>query len=629
MFASSLPHASLGPRFVAALAMALAACSANSDPPATVQAKITATAETTLNTFIGAGVCLQIDQQTAGGLDGADANLVVGLDYDKSVSVNAPSSTKCTSWTDWTAYDPAIDANHRLLDQDNADGRDPTAFPRSDSCVGPANVVSKMDLGYVGAASNNDFVYLDVMRRSNLGDAGYVWVFTKLAPDYGEDLAVCRAGEKLLQFKISTGDVLVFGHYKTGGGPLLRVFTAKERETPITLDAVGAINFENGSVWTETPTAIAAVAVNTTTTDPGTWGLAGAVKPVKGGYLDTELFAEAAITTATFTGGGSACGATYWAAVITRSSGSGGTSPDVKDVAGPAMFNFGSVDVTAKAEPNCNNQIKLTATVTANGTVTETAKCTWQELDAAGKPIPEKTLEGCTVTVENANGEHSYLVEATTVDGCTKKSSVVKAAAFAAPTVKAAMDPSCEETVEYGATPSDVNGDASYAWSFTGCGPAAAPTAQSGKIASPADALCTGEVVLTVQRGALVCTASASATATAYKPIAVTLAAAAAPAVCAAGAINASLEDAVTFVATPSGGHGAYAYTWLLDDTPLDASVCSTATCTVHPAESVACTTHKLAVTVEDQEPECLAKTSNAMKYQKLTGVAVGPYPGS
>jgi len=623
---------SIGPRFVAALAIATAACSASTPETPSEQAKTTkqvVVAPASYDTFIGSSKMLQIDQATTA-ITGPDANLFTGNDpADGTASYNKPcalGASVCASktWIDWENLPPA---NHQLVDLDGTDGKDASAFPRADACVGPANVVSKMDLGYVGVASNNEYVYLDVMRRSNLGDAGYVWIFTKKAPPFETDTS-CHPGEKLLKFDISVGDVLVFGHYKTGGGPLLRVFKAQSAGM---YDAVGAINFDNATLWQEDTTAVAAVAVNTTKTEPGTWGTGGAIKLV-GGDFDTELFAEAAVTTSTFTGSSSACGQSFYAAVITRSSGSGGTSPDVKDVAGPAKFNFGSVQATAAATPTCTGTIDLAATVTTDGTTPVTgATCKWYDVVGATET---EISTSCSPTITLGTtalpyGSHTFRVKVVDPDGCAATSADVTAAAWPAPTATADLTAQCNSTFDYTGSASGVQGTASYAWTFTHGSPPTTDgtsTTLSGSLAATAGTTYTGKLVVTDTRsngkgGQLVCNSlPATDTALPYAPVTLSLSASANPLACSATEPSTPIGDAVTFTATAGGGDGSYVYSWLIDGAP---AACSTATCTIDPAATATCARHTIAVSVDDGASICAGQSAGPKVYKKVTTVTV------
>lgn len=621
--------ATFGPRFVAALAIVTAACSASTpDTPEgkTTTNKVVVSTEE-YDTFIGSSKFLQIDQ-AASTFTGPDANLFSTADpADGTASYNKPcalGSGICASktWIDWNDLPPA---NHQLVDLDNPDGKDASAFPRSDACVGPANVVSKMDLGYVGVASNNEYVYLDVMRRSNLGDAGYVWIFTKKAPP-ADTSTTCHPGEKLLRFDISVGDVLVFGHYKTGGGPLLRVFKAQSAGV---YDAVAAINFDNAGLWQEDASGIAGVAVNTTKTRPGAWGTGGALKLI-GGDFDTELFAEAAVTTATFSGGGSACGQTFHAAVITRSSGSGGTSPDVKDVAGPAKFNFGSVQATAAATPTCTGTIALTSTITSDGTTPVVgATCKWY--DVVGTTETEISTDcNPTITLGGsglAYGAHTFRLKVVDPDGCGATAADVTAAAWPAPTANADLTATCSSSFDYSGSGGGVQGTASYAWTFThGSVTDGTSTTATGTMAGTAGTTYTGSLVVTDTRsngkgGQLVCSsAPATDTALPYAPITVSLGASANPLMCSAADPNTSIGDAVTFTATVGGGDGSYVYAWTIDGSPV---ACATATCAIDPAAEVTCARHTIAVAVDDGTTLCAGNSAGPKIYKKVTTVTV------
>jgi hypothetical protein len=179
-------------------------------------------AGTTLNTRISEFV--EIDQLNASPAP-EDANLVTGPDSDGSASRQFPGAGTFIDWNELGVA--ARKANHLLIDANDSRGRDPTSFPRSNECVGPSQVLSKMDLTYISAANNSQYAYFGVQRSNNNGDAGYYWVFTKKTPHMTAGQAPCQADEKRLVYDFSAGDVLLAGHFKPNGAPLLRVFKAK------------------------------------------------------------------------------------------------------------------------------------------------------------------------------------------------------------------------------------------------------------------------------------------------------------------------------------------------------------------------------------------------------------------
>src|SRR5215211_3348238 len=272
--------------------------------PSTAAARSSLESIPILNTQIAQS--LEIDQANLAGLDPRDANLFTSADpADGTASFEKPTGGPA-AFIDWHDLTSDI-GNHQLLDLDLASGKDPGSFPQSNECVGASMVLSKMDLRYIAAANNNKHAYFAVLRSNNNGDAGYYWLFTKLQPKMNAGEAPCNAAQSRLLYDITPGDVLLGGHFHPNGTPLLRIFTAKITSSNVT--AVHAIDFTNSALWLENSNGIDAVAVNTTITTPGGFGSAGAIA-MSGANLDTEVFAEAAVSVNIFTGGNN-CGATF------------------------------------------------------------------------------------------------------------------------------------------------------------------------------------------------------------------------------------------------------------------------------------------------------------------------------
>lgn len=454
-----------------AVAVAIAACGGVRDSDGTGGGENVGTVEQrltnaqTLNTFINSS--LEIDQVTPGSLQPQDANLFTGNDpADGTASKQAPTGGP-GSWIDWNDLGADV-ANHRLLDVDLQSGKDPTAFPQSNECVGAANVLSKMDLRYVAAANNNKYAYFGVLRSNNNGDAGYYWLFTKKSPKMNAGEAPCNAQQQRLLYDIGVGDVLLAGHFHPNGSPLLRVFTAKSAQNNVT--AVNAVDFTS-NLWAEQNSAVSAVAVNTTVTAPGALGHDGVVA-MSGQNLDTEVFAEAAVDLAVFTGQSNQCGATYYGSVITRSSGAGGTSPDLKDLAGPALFNFGSVTATATLTGGCSNSLAYSATgLGMDGQPLQNPTCAWVFDNGAASSA------SCSGVLSVAPGTHSAVV--TVTDGnsaCQATGSASGAQVFSPLGISLALQssaPTCpsmsSDAVSYAANVTGGTGQNSIAWTGATC----------------------------------------------------------------------------------------------------------------------------------------------------------------
>lgn len=572
-----------------------------------------------LNTFDSR--CLQIDQLAAPAVPPADANLFTGGDpADGTASRNFPVCTSGT-YIDWQDLGTDL-PNHRLLDCPGdptqcTSGKDPSSFPRSNECVGPSSVLSKMDLTYVAASSNSQFAYFAVQRANNNGDAAYYWLFTQKEPIQAAGEAPCHSDEKRLKYDLTGStsptaqrDVLLVGHFHPSGEPLLRVYRA--RSSPSGRTAVQAIDFTDTTLWQEDASGVAAVAVNTTKTRAGSFGATGVL--AKSGLAPTEdveaeIFAEAAVNKSVFTGG-SACGASFFGSVISRSSGSGGTSPDLKDLAGPGRFNFGSISASSSLTPTCGLTFGYQASATGtDGMPVASPSCSW---NCGGGVTPT----GCSGNQAAPAGSYSCTVTVTDpASGCVSEP-ITKSVNVCNPlSVSATMTATCSSSFGYeaaasgGCNPANV----SYSWSFGGsCGPApSSSTARTGTAAamSPGSA-CSGTVVATDLRTDLAtCTATASTSATPLAPLTVHIAPVAAPPMC-----PMMSSDAVTYASSVTGGNGSYVYTW-------NGASCAGSSCSIDPPDSTFCYSKSLNVSVADTSGLCPPATSESETYSKLTTV--------
>lgn len=574
-----------------------------------------------LNTFDSR--CLQIDQLAAPAVPPADANLFTSIDpADGTASRDYPV---CTSgaYIDWENLATDL-ANHRLLDCPGdpaqcSGGKDPTSFPRSNECVGTSSVLSKMDLTYVAASSNSQFAYFAVQRANNNGDAAYYWIFTQKEPVLAAGEAPCHSDEKRLKYDITGSasataqrDVLLVGHFHPSGEPLLRVYRAKAPAAGRT--AVQAIDYSNTNLWEEDASGVAAAAVNTTKTRAGAFGATGVL--AKSGIapnedVEPEIFAEAAVNKSVFTGG-AACGASFFGSVISRSSGAGGTSPDLKDLAGPGRFNFGSISASAALSPTCGLAFGYQASATGtDGSPITGATCAWNCGDSSVTP------SGCGGTQAAAAGSYSCTVTVTDpATGCVSEP-ITKTVNVCNPLgVSATMTPSCTSSFGYDATatggcnPANVR----YNWSFSGaCNPT--PTSSmtksgTGTAASPGSS-CTGTVTATDLRSDIsTCTAIASAAATPLVPLTVHIAPSAAPQMC-----PLLSSDAVTYNSSVTGGNGSYAFTW-------NGASCSGPNCIINPPDGTFCFSQSFSVSVADTSGLCPPATSENETYSKVTMIS-------
>lgn len=438
--------------------------------------EIAAAVEAPLDTFVGAS--LQIDQLTSS--FGADANLFLGNDPADGTASRAFPTGGPATFIDWNDLGGDL-ANHRILDLDGAGGKDPSSFPQSNECVGESQVLSKMDLTYVGAANNNAYAYFAVQRSDNNGDAGYYWLFTKRRPHQNAGEAPCKAEQTRLLYDISgpadgggAGDVLLAGHFKPNtGGPLLTAYRATRDENGVT--AVNAIDFTS-SLWTPISGGVSAVAVNTTIAAAGAFGSQG-VKAFANGALGPEIFAEAAVPITIFTAG-SACGASFFGSVVTRSSGSGGTSPDLKDLAGPARFNFGNITASASLTGSCDGTLAFGANATGSQ---GTLSCSWTfKKDGVATSLTASTCAGSLSGVAPGSYEGTVVINDSSGTTCQDDATTTPATVLAplsvniTPSAAALVCSSADagafsDAVTYTANPTGGTGTYTYAWIGTTC----------------------------------------------------------------------------------------------------------------------------------------------------------------
>ncbi len=563
----------------------------------------------TLNLFIADSI--QIDQVGAA-LTADDANLFTGNDpADGSASFDKPPGGP-GNYIDWNDLSGAI-ADHVLYDWDYSatKGKDPTAFPQSNECVAPAQVLSKMDLTYVAAASNTQYAYFAVQRSDNSGDAGYYWIVTKLEPKLVPGPSgPCSANQQQLLYDLSAGDVLLGGHFQpSASSPAIQVWKAVANRTNVT--AIDALNFNDATLWAEQPNAASAVAVNATNTAPGAFGSNGVNKTSldANGNLKPWIFAELALPVNVFTGP-SICGAEFFASVITRSSGSGGTSPDLKDLVGPMKFNFGSPTVTAKLTPTCTNSFgyELLTFTGIDGQPVQNPSCSWTFSNGAG------TSATCSGTVTGLSpGSYTGTLEASDASGCKATVTTAAVNVYDALSATCTLTPNCSLGFGYTDGFSGGSGTVSYAWTFSGSG-GGTPTPTSSTTASGSVSVDKGalsyhaHLVVTDQRTDIHCEASCDADATPYAPIVVHIAPTAPAPVCP------MTSDAVTYSPTVSGGDGNYSYTW-------NGAACAGSQCTINPSDSEFCVAQQFSLTVDDGSPLCPAATSETETYTKVTTV--------
>lgn len=593
-----------------------------------------------LDTFLGTSNYIQVDIDTAArqaGTVGANANLVLGNDpADGTGSFDLPAALSgSASYIDWDSLSGSL-GSHQITDFFK--GKDPSSFPGNSSCVGAANNPAKDELLEVGIANNDDYVYLNVLRSSSLGDMGYTWLFTKDKPA----CSVNGTCDNWLRYHIQAGDVLVFGHFRTGTALLLDVYKAKAG-VDTTLDATSAIEWCNVDVWEEDTTSVAAVAVNTDITHAGSWLVDGLKSPQTGAdgkpAFEDHIFAEGAVKTSTF-GTNGVCGQTFWGSVISKSSGNACSGADVKDLIGPRQVNFGSITAQVAAKANCDGTVNLEASATG---ATGPISCVWYDgsTQIASSPTCDEV-----VGVALSEGTHSISVKIADAGdagtGCAATSPVISVTTHPAPTIGITLTPYCSSTnnLSYGATASG-QGTLKIDWTLTNSSSTTGlpqPSGTSGNLTvAPVgpSITYTANAKVTDSRG---CTANATpATATPLAPISVSLTPSTVSRACSASAPQTSVDDAVTFTAGAAGGDGAYHYTWTVQTctNPSDSSTCTStscdgdkSTCKIDPLDSDnpdtnSCVSKKISVSVDDGSTLCGASSAGPKTYTKVTQITV------
>ncbi|MCZ7682919.1 MAG: hypothetical protein M5U28_30600 [Sandaracinaceae bacterium] len=424
-----------------------------------------------LDTFVAN--CLEIDDEGPGF---GDANMVVGDDIDGSLSYQLPVCS-AGPFIDWADL-PDIDANHRVFDLAQANGRDHTAFPGANECVDEANVLSKMDLTFGVVANNFQFVYLGLQRSAVNGDAAYYWLFTRIAPQFVEDTTECGDDARLM-YDLSgpggggSGDVLVRGSFQGGGGAIFEVYQATAvNDSQGLISAVEALDYTSARWAAPMGLGPLTAAVNTTRTEAALGDDGIKALDRAGGLPPTGTFAEGAVPLSVFTGG-SSCGASYFASVITRSSGAGGTSPDLKDLLGPFAVNFGSLTAQASMTGLCDStaDYAVTNVVGPDGSPVGSPTCSWTFDDGDTSPTCSGNEAFATT------GAHSGDVVVTDpTSGCSITIEDVSATVLtpiSVSLVRQTAVPMCpgmvSDAATYTAVASGGSGTLSYTWSGVTC----------------------------------------------------------------------------------------------------------------------------------------------------------------
>jgi hypothetical protein len=624
----------------------------------------------TLNTSINGSIEIDELQSSFGG----DANLFSisqspgspvaanndPADSTRSVLFPAGGPNPYYDWNDLSNANlfPGGLTNHRLLDCPGC-ATDPTWFPSGkNSCMGPGTTgTAKEDVNYLGFASNRMFAYLTSQRSSATGDASLYVLFTKVEPDTTTQ-AGCKAGQAFVTYTITAGDVLFFGHYKTDATtPLGRVFKASTGASGVT--AVDVVNFNltvgGQLLWVEQVNAVEAAAVNTTITAPGSYGSTG-VKSLSGGNLPAGLQNEFAIDSNVFSPTG--CGGSFFGTAITRSSGAGGTSPDMVDFVGPAQINFASASATATLTPSCAQDFHFSSTVTGpDGNPLPNPSCAWHFTNGSSSFDVPSSTSNCAgdassfispVPTGSWSGTLTVTQSADAGAGCGATANTGTVNVFPPLALTVDLDPLCTSALTCPAggpgctgfnfsitSLTGGSGTSTKSWSFTGgtVSPTTS-TAASGTVSvAAAGVTYTGTLTVTDSRTDKTCTATAFDTARPFLPLSISIApdhnslgCSNTTGTCLSASVSDMTTDKITYTGTPGGGNGVYHEAWSIDGS-LFAGCNDLTSCGIDPPDSTFCVGHTIQVQLSDTStddlgnPLCSAATSNTGTYRKVTAI--------
>ena len=396
---------------------------------------------------------------------------------------------------------------HRLLDDVKTD----VSSFKNGSCVTTTKVLGKMDLTAAVVANNSEYSYLALKRHDNNGDAGYVWIFTAIPPTLDASWGGCSDGEPLV-YTLSQGDVLVVGNFNPSSGADLvvrRATAAADGHQLLAQDVVDPLGtIGSADIWEPIPGSSNLAAVNTTDAGVGVLEYIGgvdqagnrtdrgAVSGSPGDYaVGPNIFAEAGIDFRVFTGDGSLCEQRFYGSVITQPSSS--KTSDLKDLLGPQLFNFGSMQVEAEVAPSCDKEISYDVTyVSAPGVdsadpdTISGVVCTWTFTHESGAVRTANECDGVlTLDPADPTGEWTAEVDVSIASGVSCSSArTVGTVSVADPLeVTASTAPLCGLDFTYEGTVSGGSGAATSSWEFNGIG---------GSTATPTDDL-SGSVTVT------------------------------------------------------------------------------------------------------------------------------------
>jgi hypothetical protein len=307
---------------------------------------------------------------------------------------------------DWQTFqlEGTLFSNHRIAD--GVGNADPDIVGPQDKLVSGSSL-PKEDIYNLFLSNNIQYLYLAMARRSNNGNSTYHWFFTKISP-------TVVAGQPIM-FHLQNGDIELRVCFPKGSAP--QDFSAQIFQVT-GLGAGQVVNVRASNIWSTVtlapnPGAIAAFSINKQNTTALLGALDDHGNPTT--IYETAEFAEGAASLSAL--GISPCGTIAYVTVMTRSSCS--LTSDLKDIAPPVQYIFGSVEValgtptvgctTAEGAP-----VSLTATASGgSGSFVWTWPVGWSHVES----LDTKTSTG-SATLAPDTPEICVRADCPDIPGC-------------------------------------------------------------------------------------------------------------------------------------------------------------------------------------------------------------------
>ena len=433
--------------------------------------------------------------------------------------------------------------NHRIVDY--TANEDYSIFA-SGGCVTDGSSLPKEDFTESYLGNNDDFLYFAQERRTNSGNSVYYWLLTLAPPKIVPGGGKCGANTRgELQFTLNTGDVQVIANFPSSSDPASgKVFLRRYSGPTVTQGADLAV-FAAG--WSEVPGAVRTFAL---VLGPSRGNEADDKQPDWGGFdsqgkataqngslfYATAGMAEWAIDLGDLFGATGICGEKLFLTGISRSATGQVTDPtepaDLKDLVGPKLYSFGSVEASGSLTAICDPEEGLdylfdfsagATSVSGQNVPLGDLACTWTcTSDACDDPTLAFThASQCTGrgTIARSGGpadrgpcDVSCSVTVQQASSQCSSSSDEETTALAPILVRIDASPdarSCEDElgigsgITYVATVNGGDLDYSYTWSVSGPSPACGDSTSCNVSFDASDYCASATLSVTVDDGSI------------------------------------------------------------------------------------------------------------------------------